>query len=400
MRYLALLLLAAGRQDKPVVAIVTLEKTFNADAAAIASSESAMTVTATVGGEARKIDCKDIVEMRFGPAGELPAAVDPSIVLVELINGDRVAGRILAESGATLPIESPALGKVEVPMDHVARVWILANPSAAVKAPGKKETDAALFTSGDRDGGTVIRIGPVEVTMKSNRFDKKLAYKLADLTLIHFRELKPPPAETGAPLAVMEFSDTSVRRGRGLDLDAVRLKWKDLWGKDVEAPAASLRHVSFKNGNVVYLSDLAPTAVDENANYIRTNEPVEGDLRIPWAADRNARGGPLSIRGRAHRKGLGVHAYSALTFDLGASYSRFSATAAIDDCAGEFGNVLFEVYADDKKIYASPAVKASDAGAEVDLDVKGVRNLRLVVDFGEDMGVGDYADWASARLIR
>ena len=139
-------------------------------------------------------------------------------------------------------------------------------------------------------------------------------------------------------------------------------------------------------------------AVEEEANYIRGAKKLPSDLDYPFQRDRNAKGGAIVLGGAEHRKGLGVRAQSSLTFALDGAFRRFQAVVGLDAAAAGLGAVLAEVWVDGRKV-AEHKFTGTDAPRPLDLDVAAARELRLLVTWAGH-GQSDFADWASARLIR
>lgn len=106
----------------------------------------------------------------------------------------------------------------------------------------------------------------------------------------------------------------------------------------------------------------------------------------------------MRIGGEEFQKGIGVRAYSSLQYELQEPFSRFQASIGIDD-ALEGGDVLFEVWLNDKKAFETRA-RAGKKAQPIDLDLSGINSIRLVVDFGKNANIGDFANWGSARLIK
>jgi hypothetical protein len=98
-------------------------------------------------------------------------------------------------------------------------------------------------------------------------------------------------------------------------------------------------------------------------------------------------------------RGLGVHANSSLTFNLGGGYSMFSADIGIDDEVGSLGSVFFQVFADGMKIYDSGLMTGSSATKSLSLNILGKQQLTLVVTDGGNGIDFDHADWANAMLL-
>jgi alpha-galactosidase len=135
-------------------------------------------------------------------------------------------------------------------------------------------------------------------------------------------------------------------------------------------------------------------------------ESALGDL--PWEysssylrdVERNASlgGNPLTIAGVKYASGLGAAAASQILFHLGARCSRFTAAVGIDDETNGSGTVVFQVWADGAKLYDSGAVKGGQAARNVQVDLTGRRELKLMVEPADDNVYPDHADWANARL--
>jgi len=114
--------------------------------------------------------------------------------------------------------------------------------------------------------------------------------------------------------------------------------------------------------------------------------------------DRNCTGKPLTIAGRRFEHGVGTHAESAMYIRLDGKGDRFTAWVGVDDSAGRNGSVTFRVYADGKKRFDSGEMNGGDNPKRVDLDLKGVKNLVLIVGSAGGNINFDHADWADAEF--
>ncbi|MGC4004355.1 MAG: NPCBM/NEW2 domain-containing protein [Pirellulales bacterium] len=107
----------------------------------------------------------------------------------------------------------------------------------------------------------------------------------------------------------------------------------------------------------------------------------------------------LRLDGKAYAKGLALHSKTELVYRLPPKSNRFLAIAGIDDSVGNEGNVLFKILGDGKELY-SGTFRGADKAMPLDINISGVRKLTLVVDYGEDLDVGDYFDLADARIVK
>lgn len=112
-------------------------------------------------------------------------------------------------------------------------------------------------------------------------------------------------------------------------------------------------------------------------------------------------GKPITINERVFPNGLGVHAYSSLTYKLNGDYAAFETFIGVDDetdAACNVASVQFLIYLDGNLAYQSPVMKEFDDARFVKLDVTGVQEMRLVVTDAGDGDVCDHADWANPVL--
>ena len=110
-------------------------------------------------------------------------------------------------------------------------------------------------------------------------------------------------------------------------------------------------------------------------------------------------GRTLSIRGAQYQKGLGVHAYSDLRWNLSGQCSAFSAVIGIDDETGSRGTANFLVLVDGAVRYESGAIGGWMPGQSVWVDISGGSELALIVTDAGDGGAFDHADWADAKVM-
>ena len=71
----------------------------------------------------------------------------------------------------------------------------------------------------------------------------------------------------------------------------------------------------------------------------------------------------------------------------------------MDDEVGSKGTVIFQVFADNIKIFDSGLMTGASATRTVSLNVTSRKQLKLVVLKGYDNPDFDHADWADAKLV-
>jgi hypothetical protein len=121
---------------------------------------------------------------------------------------------------------------------------------------------------------------------------------------------------------------------------------------------------------------------------------------MPYVRDKSWNNRPLKIDGKTYGRGLAVHSRCILTYDLGGEFATFKALLGFDEDAGDRGRVVCRVSVDDKELFVKPDFRAGEKPVAVEVAVKGAKQMRLEVDFGEDEDIGDRVIWANARLYR
>jgi hypothetical protein len=109
-------------------------------------------------------------------------------------------------------------------------------------------------------------------------------------------------------------------------------------------------------------------------------------------------GVPMSVGLVAFDHGIGAHAPSRIVLDLGARCSLFLSDVGLDEEVGDAGSVVFEVWADGRRLATSGLVRGPQPPVPLAADVTGLDTIALVVTPAGDGPAFDHADWGDARL--
>src|SRR5207247_2531998 len=82
--------------------------------------------------------------------------------------------------------------------------------------------------------------------------------------------------------------------------------------------------------------------------------------------------------------------------DSGRRYSR----SPIGRQPRPLGNGVVQIKADGKVVFDSGPVTGDDEPRPVLVPIEGAKKIQLIVDYGDQLDVGDQADWGNARLIK
>lgn len=403
MNILAVALLALVQSASSGATIVTAgNSSINAKEVTLSGSGNTIVVSyVDLGGQPGKLEAADVVEIvlnggRAGATGK-PA---PDDIEITLTSGDLLYGKVGPKSDDGVQLVSPAFSDPLVKFGQIRSVVFPANrTSLPLRLPEKADTADIIFTqAGDRAEGTILSISKAGVVYKSKRLDTDVTVPVERSAGVWMIETDAPPKEPAGLHATVLTADGSSIRGEIQSLKEGALVLKDFYGAVHKIPANLLSGIYMKNGRVVYLSDMKPAFVDEDANYIRGPRKLSSDLDFPFQRDRSARGGKLILGGVEHRKGVGVRARSLLGYSLEGGFKRFQSILGLDAASNGLGAVKVEIEVDGRKV-KEIGLKGSDAPLSIDLDVSGAKELKLLVTWA-GFGQSDFVDWGSARLIR
>jgi hypothetical protein len=191
----------------------------------------------------------------------------------------------------------------------------------------------------------------------------------------------------------------SVWKARSLAVAGDQLEVVSGAGVKVTLPLVQVLKIDFSTGNTVWLSDLEPESVHWQP-YVesRLTEPLLAKLFHP-RRDRGLDGQPLLLGGRTYAKGLALTTRTALVYRLTEDYRQFHAVAGIDDRVRDGGNLQLTISGDGKELF-SKTLTGRDEPLPISLDVRGVRRLKFLVDFGAELDIADHLHVCDARLTK
>lgn len=323
----------------------------------------------------------------------------PGGMEIGLSNGDLLRGSLAADMGESLEADTE-LGRVSLRLEDVA--FVARRPVGRV--PDLSRGDVLSLVDGDRDIGRLKAIGRDGVKFHSDLTGTEQKFPIDRVSAVYLQ-----PLGRYRPMSSPAYVEVALAGGGTVKGELLEMGPK---GGKLRCEVGSLGvrsfgrdgQVNFRNGTSLHLSDIDPVGTAER-RMIPMAEPIR------YRKDRAAAPGvpPIALQGRRYPKGLGVHSWSELTYELRGEFRQFRAVAGLDDSAGGGGSVVFVVKADGKEVFRSGLIagpqwaqelQASARPKEIRVPVGGVKRLSLIVEPGPDDDVLDRAVWADAKLIR
>lgn len=323
---------------------------------------------------------------------------------VDLVDGSRLAARSYTVKKGQAAIVLVDGTDVRVPVGRVASVRLAEQTDERAKA-------WAEIAAGEHSGDVlVVRrrktldfltgiIGDVdEATVAFQMEGEQLSVRRSRIEgFLYFR----PPGDS-LPAA---FCRVATASGQHIQAQQVKLVSDDaagaLWqitspaGLELRVPGAHVVRVEFK---VQYLSDLEPQRSSWTDYFSAVAAvPAMAELYAP-RRNRGFFSDELKLDGRRYAKGLALRSRSEIDWRLPGTHRRLTAVAGIDDAVRPRGSVRLVVQGDARTLLET-TITGETPALPIDLDITGVRRLRILVDFGDDLDISDYLNICDPRLV-
>ncbi len=347
----------------------------------------------------------------------IPADYDWSIVLknraliqgrLTAWNGERVECELAAgEDKRTLQIPvSEILGIHKAdraqPVGEIADVLATASK---LSTSDEKSPRTAIICARNQDDkiqkltGEILGIEADALLVKFQGQDRKI--KLDRLIAVGYRAVALADQDQPAPAApaahVLTLSDGSVLPGTWISLVDGEMKFTTTWGQDVILSQREVSRIVVRNGKVLPLVAIAPASVEQTPYFNRSWnwQTIDESSLNPIAVGQGVDG-----QHSLCQEGLLVHSRTVLRYAIDGEFSSFRSQIGFLDGQGKLGNVNVRVKGDDRLLFEALRFSADQPPADIAVEVTGVRELVLEVDFGDGQDVGDRVVWISPRLVR
>ena len=363
---------------------------------------TASAVLLATGEGDREIPAAELMQMRFSvPATS--AAGRKALLQVELIDGSLLACSQIRSSGKKATVTSPSLGSLSLSISAVRSIRFASSDtdldSAWNELRGRQRNDDSLVIRKQNERTAVLDyidgvMGDFDENSIKFLFDgDEISVKRERVFGIVFYRRE---TSGGDPFCRVELNDSSIVNAKAVS-SALASKGEQFRihlaaGPEVSVPFQALRTLDFSLSKVRYLSDLEPRDVKYTPYF---------DVVWEYRRDRNLDGGMLRLGNTSYARGLAIHSKTLLRYRIGTEYRRFQAVMGIDRVISDrnLGDVHV-VFSGDGKQLLEADVRGADEPRLIDLDVSGVRDFEILVDFGADLDIADHLDLADARFLK
>ncbi|MGB1260633.1 MAG: NPCBM/NEW2 domain-containing protein, partial [Akkermansiaceae bacterium] len=197
----------------------------------------------------------------------------------------------------------------------------------------------------------------------------------------------------GKPIAKGEFT-----KGGGLKKIPLPTTWGEFMRVRFTSAQAGENHPHASAAEFDITQDLKAEPLKDVITYLSELKPAssKGEFKM----NQSIGGKQITVNGQSYAKGIGAKSGSEITYQLDGSWDKLSGHVGMDDEVGDGGTVMFRVYGDGKILFESPKQTGKSIKQLMELNVKGVKTLRLVLLDTGDGSENDHGDWVDARLTR
>jgi hypothetical protein len=160
------------------------------------------------------------------------------------------------------------------------------------------------------------------------------------------------------------------------------LKTTVAWDKDAVA------RFDYNMGKLAFLSDMVPSKVVEKSAV---------GLIVTYRKDVNLDGDPILLDGHQYAKGLSMHAYTELEYDLKGKFKTFTAVVGVDTRVGAESEATVTIQADGRMLF-NQVVTPKTHVPPLKLDVTKVNTLRIVVSSRNILDLHDHVTIAVPKV--
>jgi NPCBM/NEW2 domain len=348
----------------------------------------------------RSLRLEQVLDVRYpsasssgGPAET--AAGAPAGAQVGLADGSILSVSQFSLTGEKARLETPMCGTLSLPVARIS--WVRLGPASSRLEESwsnlqKRESKQDLLVVRNDDvldflSGAAGNVGD-KIHFLLDGEEVPVAREKVYGLIFHRKTAAAPKA-----VCEIRLANADLLAATRVVLAGETIKARLVSGPEVSIPASALASLDFSAGKVAYLSQLEPRDV----KYVPFFDLVLHEYR----RDRSLDGAPLSLEGKSYKRGLAIHSKTTLRYRVGGDYTRFQAIAGIDDSVSRLERSVRLIISGDGKSLFDAEIKGGTRARPIELDVAGVRDFTIVVDFGADGNdIADHLDLAEARFLK
>jgi hypothetical protein len=323
----------------------------------------------------------------------VPIRQHSSSFVLRLRDGDLLAGEPVSLTGDSIVWREDVIGDTTVPLRVV--IGFCRSELGEARAAVPATDDSVKLANGDAVHGVLSDLTGSSVSIQPAAGGDATAVPLSSVASVEFAAIgesttSPATITAAKPAFRIHLTDESILTAAGMHGDdwTMHLTFADGPARDV--PLSAIQSIEQIDGPVIWLSALTPS---EN---IQT--PFL-EAEYPARFDRSVLGGPIQFGDRTFTHGIGVHAYSRLSWPIEPADTHFRTQYAVDGDA-PYADLSVQIKLDGEVVLRRKSLRAGELSPVIDLDLKGKHTLTLETIDAQNEGVQARLNWIEPAFLR
>jgi hypothetical protein len=344
-----------------------------------ALDSSGAKVAPAAGGDERPVAMEQFLLVHRS----LPLTPPSGRFVLHMVGGDKIGGEPVSLKGESLVWKSTALGEISIPTSRLVAI----TPPDKPAPQERKREDVVTLGNGDAVHGIIASLSADKIAVQTDAGNSDVP--MSSVAAVTFAAT--PSAGSDARAFRVRLDDGSSLVGPEVKLEGDTLHLT--LGKNEERKLA-IGHVAAieqVNGPVSWLSSRTPTETVYFPFFGTSPEP-------PARMDRSWTAREIAFKDHVFAHGIGVHAYSRISWPLDGKFEAFRTRFAVDGDSPE-ADLTVRVKLDDKIVFEQEHVRAGVLSPVVLQDLASAKKLTLEVDGGTGY-VEDRLNWIEPALLK
>jgi hypothetical protein len=324
----------------------------------------------------------------------IPITQRPSRFMLRLRGGDLLAGEPVSLNADSVVWREDVAGNITVPLSDTISFYRPDLPQSRV--PETAPDDSVKMANGDTVHGVLSDLGGMAVSIQPAAGGDATSIPFGSVNQVIFASLAQPAPATAAsattaqPAFRIHLIDDSILSAASVHGDDWTMHLTFPQGPPRDVPLAAINSIEQVNGPIVWLSCAFPS---ENVQtpFLQSEFPAR--------FDRSVLGGPIQFGDRNYAHGIGVHAYSRLSWPIDPADARFRTQYAIDGDE-PYADLTVQIKLDGQIVHLRKGLRAGEISPVIELDLKGKHTLTLEAIDEQNEGVQARLNWIEPAFLR
>jgi hypothetical protein len=309
-----------------------------------------------------------------------------------LRGGDRLTGRPLKVLDEQLLWQSNSLGEISIPLTRLLALGRGGDASFPAESP---KQDVVTLANGDTVAGVFTDCSDQKVSIQTDSGVSDVP--LSSVNKILFASTGFSTSSAGHAFRI-RLTDGSSATATEVTLAGNQLSFTidAKPARKIQTPVDQVQEIEQLNGPISWLSSRTPV-MNEQVPYFAGSQiwPARMDIAVD--------GSPLRFGSQSFDHGIGVHAYSHLTYAIDSGWKSFRTQYSIDsseESPRPLADVTVRIKLDGKTVHEESHVRAGALSPVVWIDLNGAKTLELEADYGNAGDTQDHLNWIEPALVR